>query len=413
MPDALGICEQLKFESSQFSVQPLAHRQALGTGLDPVLIVRKALCQYNRRTLIDSCARLVTTSSQPEVLSNLAACAAELDAIYAHCAETYSDFGLSPADFRDAVIGAVNKYLIGFAESNVIPSTREISRFIGELQERDLYLALACASGNEHAWWEFDRQYRSFIERWARHLVRSGTDADEVIDSVYVELFGTKILSGVRQSKFRTYTGRGTLRGWLRTVILHTVVDLYRGRKPEVPFDDWSGTDDETRERPGWAAATRGTEDSMMASVVRDRYRSATIAALDQSLATLDDHEMLLLLYYHVEGLKLREIARLVEQPRSPIRRWFQRRAKQRGAVTSRVHESTVMRWLEKVYQKVSDRFHAELTDKHGLNAAEIEICRAIATEDPAQGVTLDRVRAPNENLNKEEAEKPQAEAAS
>src|SRR5437660_4592784 len=177
MPDALGICEQLKFESSQFSVQALAHRQALGTGLDPVLIVRKALCQYNRRTLIDSCARLVTTSSQPEVLSNLAACAAELDAIYAHCAETYSDFGLSPADFRDAVIGAVNKYLIGFAESNVIPSTREISRFIGELQERDLYLALACASGNEHAWWEFDRQYRSFIERWARHLVRSGTDA--------------------------------------------------------------------------------------------------------------------------------------------------------------------------------------------------------------------------------------------
>ena len=77
------------------------------------------------------------------------------------------------------------------------------------------------------------------------------------------------------------------------------------------------------------------------------------------------------------------------------------------------MHESTVMRWLEKVYQKVSDRFDAELTDKHGLNAAEIEICKAIATEDPAQGVRLGRVPAPNENLNKEEAGKPQAEGAS
>jgi RNA polymerase sigma-70 factor len=362
---------------------------------------------------MDNRARLVTQSSQADLLGSLAACAAELDAIYADCAEAHSDFDLSAADFRDAVIGAINKYLIGFKEGSVVPSTREISRFIGELQHRDLFLALACARGNEHAWWEFDRQYRSFIERWARHLVRSGTDADEVIDSVYVELFGTKVSGGVRQSKFRTYTGRGTLRGWLRAVILHTVVDLYRGRKPEIPLEDWSGND-EAREPRGRFAEMRGSEEIMLAKVVRDRYRSAAIAALDQSLTALDDHETLLLLYYHVEGLKLREIARIVEQPTSPIRRWFQRPSKRRGTVpSSRVHESTVMRWLEKIYQKVSDRFHAELADKHGLNAAEIEICKTIATEDSTQGVRLDRAAARNENFNKEEAAKPQVEGAS
>ena len=63
------------------------------------------------------------------------------------------------------------------------------------------------------------------------------------------------------------------------------------------------------------------------------------------------------------------------------------------------------MRWLEKVYRKVSDRFHAELANKHGLNAAEIEICKAIATQDPAQDVSLDRVSARDENPNKEKAE--------
>jgi RNA polymerase sigma-70 factor len=354
----------------------------------------------------------VTQSSQADLLSSLTACA-ELDAIYADCLKAHSDFDLSAAEFRDAVIGAINKYLIGFKEGSAVPSTREITQFIGELQNRDLFLALACARGNEHAWWEFDRQHRSFIERWARHLVRNGTDADEVIDSVYVELFGTRVSGGVRQSKFRTYTGRGTLRGWLRAVILHTVVDLYRGRKTEIPLEDWSGNE-ESREPRGRFAETRGTEEKMLAKVVRDRYRSAAIAALDQSLTSLDDHETLLLLYYHVEGLKLREIARIVEQPMSPIRRWFQRHSKRRGTVpSSRVHESTVMRWLEKVYRKVSDRFHAELADKHGLNAAEIEICKAIATEDPAQDVRLGRVSARNENVNKEKAESGQVEGAS
>lgn len=353
----------------------------------------------------------MTKSSQAELQTRLAACAAELDAIYAACAKTYSDFGLTPADFHGAVLVAVDKYLIGSTEGSAAPTTQELSRFLGELQELDLYLALACARGNEPAWWEFDRQHRSFIERWARHLVRSGTDADEVIDSVYVELFGTRVLDGVRQSKFRTYTGRGTLRGWLRTVILHTVVDLYRGRKTEVPLEDWSGNSEETAERYVFPAEMRGTEELMLTSVVRDRYRSATLAALDQSLAALDDHETLLLLYYHVEGLKLREIARIVEQPKSPIRRWFQRR---RGnAPSTRIHESTVMRWLEKVYRKVADRFRAELAEKHGLNAAEIEICKAIATEDSLQGVTLERGPARSDTFHQEPTGKPRIEGAS
>lgn len=354
----------------------------------------EALCQYNGRTLIDSRTDLAG-SSEAEFLNNLSACAPELDAIFARCAEAYSDFGLSPLEFREAVIGAVNKYLI--ASGSRVPSVPELRRFIGELQVLDLYIALGCARGNEQAWWEFDRAHRSFIERWASHLVRSGADADEVIDSIYVELFGTKVVGGVRQSKFRSYTGRGTLRGWLRTVILHATVDLYRGRKLEIPLEDWSGNSDEMSAGQPWHMEPRGSEELMLASVVRERYRSATIAALDQSLAALDDHETLLLLYYHVEGLKLREIARIVEEPRSPIRRWFQRQSKRRaGALPRRVHESTVMRWLEKVYQKVADRFHAELSSKHGLNAAEIELCKTLATEDPAQSVRLGK-----ETLNK------------
>ncbi|MDX6500799.1 MAG: polymerase sigma-70 factor, subfamily [Blastocatellia bacterium] len=359
----------------------------------------------------DSRTRPETSAHEAESLDNLAACASQVDAIFADCAKAHPDFGLSPDDFREAMGRAVRKYLMAQPPA---PSTEDIGRFIGELQDRDLYLALACATGNEPAWWEFDRQYRSFIERWARHLVRSGSDADEIIDFVYVELLGTKVVAGVRQSKFRTYTGRGTLRGWLRTVMLHAVVDLYRGRKDEISLEEWSGSAEETRERQTTHATARGTEELMLVNVVRERYRTATMTALDQSLAALDDHETLLLLYYHVEGLKLREIARIVEQPRSPIRRWFQRQSKMRaGQSPGRVHESTVMRWLEKVYKKVSDHFHAELANKHGLNPAEIEICKAIASEDPAQGVRLDARVTDSEGFNAEEPEGRRVEGAS
>ena len=375
------------------------------------LIVHQALCKYNGRTLPDNRTRPEASSAEGESLDNLAACASQVDAIFADCAKAYSDFGLAPDNFREAVGRAVRKYLMS---PRVTPSVEDIEHFIGELQHRDLYLALACARGNEQAWWEFDRQYRSFIERWARHLVRNGSDADEIIDFVYVELLGTRVVSGVRQSKFRTYTGRGTLRGWLRTVMLHAVVDLYRGRKDEVSLEEWSGSGEETRGRYASLAATRGTEELMLVKAVRERYRAATMTALDQSLAALDDHETLLLLYYHVEGLKLREIARIVEQPRSPIRRWFQRQSRLRvGQAPGRVHESTVMRWLEKVYKKVSDQFHAELANNHGLNPAEIEICKAIATEDPGQGVRLNARVRDREGFNAEKAEGRRVEGAS
>jgi RNA polymerase sigma-70 factor len=311
-------------------------------------------------------------------------CAADIDAIYARCAESAPSYGISSETFRAAVRTAIEKYLVNHENGNA-PSPAQIRQFIGELQINDLYLALACARGNDDAWVEFDQSYRRYIERIARHLASAETDAEEVIDFVYVELYGTRVVNDVRQSKFATYTGRGTLRGWLRTVVWHAVIDMHRARHDEVSIDDWSESGGEMHDHPGWRAEARGGEGAMVDKITRERYREATVAALDKSLAMLDDHEKLLLLYYHVEGLKLREIARLVEEPSSPLRRWFQRQSKRRiNMPDSRVHESTVMRWLEKVYGKVLERFRSELQENNGLSDTEIEMCVEMATEDLA-----------------------------
>ncbi|HEX8652687.1 MAG TPA: hypothetical protein VF708_17865 [Pyrinomonadaceae bacterium] len=344
----------------------------------------------------------MTTQFLTKLEGALNDCAADIDALYARCAEAAPTYGVSEADFGTAVRGAVDKYLVDHAHGNA-PSADQIRQFLGELQVADLYLALACARGNDDAWVAFDQSYRPYIERIARHLASVELDAEEVIDSVYVELYGTRVVSGVRQSKFATYTGRGTLRGWLRTVVWHAVIDMHRARHDEISIDDWSESGGETHDRPGWRAEARGGEGAMVDRIARERYASATVAALDTSLSTLDDHEKLLLLYYHVEGLKLREIARLVEEPASPLRRWFQRQSKRRTITPeSRVHESTVMRWLEKVYSKVLDRFRSELEEKGGLSAEEIDICIEMATEDLAsEDVRRHLTDVPAENLSK------------
>src|SRR6185503_8598766 len=99
--------------------------------------------------------------------------------------------------------------------------------------------------------------------------------------------------------------------------------------------------------------------------------------------SSLEPHEKLLLLYYHAHGMKLREIAALVQDESSPLRGWFQRKsaAREKDPAT-RIHESTVMRWLEKSYAKVLDIFQSELKAKHGLKAEEVEICMDLAQQD-------------------------------
>lgn len=329
-------------------------------------------------------------------------CVSDMDALYARSFEAAPNYGVPLEDWRAVLRGAVEKYLVDHENGNA-PTATEVRTFLSELQAQDLYLAMGCARGNEHAWWEFDQSYRRYIERIARHLASVELDAEEVIDSVYVELYGTRVVENTRLSKFATYTGRGTLRGWLRTVVWHAVIDMHRARHDEISIDDWSESGGETQDRPGWRAEARGGESAMVDRIARERYKEATLEALNTSLATLDDHEKLLLLYYHVEGLKLREIARLVEEPQSPLRRWFQRQSKRRTAAPeARVHESTIMRWLEKVYGKVLARFREELEEKGGLTPEEIDICLGMATEDlAAEDVRRHLLDAGNENLSK------------
>jgi RNA polymerase sigma-70 factor len=307
----------------------------------------------------------------------------KIEEMYARCVETAPNFGVTPDAFKTSLSRTLDRFFN--ASPDTPPTDAETLEFLGQLQTDDLFLAIACTNGNERAWWEFDQHHRSYIERIARHLAKTDIDAQEVIDCVYVELYGTRVVDGARMSKFATYSGRGSMRGWLRTVIWHSLVDLHRAGHDEVSLDEMTENVGEGMAHASFASPAPGGEHEMVDEMARNKYRAATLASIDTAFSSLEDHEKLLLLYYHVEQLRLREIARLVEKEDSPLRAWFQRRSQSReNNPAGRIHESTIMRWLEKSYSKILQMFKAELATKHGLGEEEVDICLELATQDLA-----------------------------
>lgn len=312
-------------------------------------------------------------------------CDSAMSEIYAHCHENAPNFGVSEEIFKNSLRKTAVKFLNSNTDSSSVISAEELNGFLKTLQADDLFLALACAGGNERAWWEFDHNHRKYMEKVALHLANNEMNAQEVIDTVYVELYGTRVVDGERVSKFSTYSGRGSLRGWLRTIIWHSLVDLHRASHDEVSLDEMTENYGESSAHSSFAETNLGGEGEMIDKIAKDRYRKATVTSIESAFATLDNHEKLLLLYYHVENLKLREIARMVENVSSPLRDWFQRRSTTRDHnPETRIHESTISRWLEKSYSKILKTFRSELLTTHKLNDDEIEICLELATQDLA-----------------------------
>ena len=309
-------------------------------------------------------------------------CEAVIGQMFERCHENAPNYAVSDECFARSL----NNTLTRFANSSPAKLTeKDVTDFLGQIQADDLFMALACANGNERSWWEFDQQHRSYMERVARHLARTEVDATDIVDSVYEQLYGTRIVDGERVSKFATYSGRGSIRGWLRTVIWHSLVDRHRAGHDEVSLDEMTETIGEGGAHANFAEQPAGGESEMVDHLTRERYRKATVSAIQGAFNTLDDHEKLLLLYYHVENLKLREISKLVESEDSPLRAWFQRKSAAREKnPAGRIHESTVMRWLEKCYSKVLQSFRSQLHADSGLSDAEIALCIELATQDLA-----------------------------
>ena len=103
------------------------------------------------------------------------------------------------------------------------------------------WLLLARApAGNNSAWEIFLTRYREKLYLSALRIAREDSAARDLADTLYADLYGTSTREGQRVSKLSSYTGRGSLEGWLRTVLAQEYVNRYRRTKRLVSLDEES-----------------------------------------------------------------------------------------------------------------------------------------------------------------------------
>jgi RNA polymerase sigma-70 factor, ECF subfamily len=169
-------------------------------------------------------------------------------------------------------------------------SSRELPRLA------DLYLACACARGDEVALATFRRRFGPLIRHAARDL------ADEVEQRVLTKLF-------VGRADIARYNGSGQLSTWVLVVARR---EASNARRSEPRRD---------REREAMALIQHALDDEAVAGMKR-RYRSEFKLAFEHAIAQLTARERNLLRYECIEQLGIDDIARIHGVSSSTVARW-------------------------------------------------------------------------------------------
>ncbi|HKG23612.1 MAG TPA: sigma-70 family RNA polymerase sigma factor [Blastocatellia bacterium] len=229
---------------------------------------------------------------------------------------------------------------------------KETVDLLAAINCEDLCLAVACAKGDEAAWEDFFREYRSYMVSMARGMTQDAGAAEQLADSTFAELYGLRESSGARVSKFSFYSGRGSLRGWLRAVVYQLSADSHRQTSRFVQTEEPEDMDRLVR------ADVPARASSGELGFIRERYRAAVSDALRAALKDLEPRERLLLAYYYYDELTLREIGRMFK-----------------------VHEATISRWLTKVQKRIRKLVEKNLSRDHHFNRREVTEAIELAAE--------------------------------
>src|ERR1035437_2177811 len=147
-------------------------------------------------------------------------------------------FGMSPAGLAEILAEVVCQWNgNGNGNRNNAAAEIAVSDFLATLRLEELVLARACAAGDNHAWEVFLNRYRATLYESAYKIAKEESIARGLADSLYAALYGVDAEGQQRTSKLRSYQGRGSLQGWLRTVVAQEYVNLYRATRRETSLD--------------------------------------------------------------------------------------------------------------------------------------------------------------------------------
>src|ERR1700756_3310279 len=222
-------------------------------------------------------------------------------------------------------------------------SEDEARTFFLSLRVDELALARACAAGENSAWEIFLTRYREKLYLSALRIAREDSAARELADTLYADLYGTNTRDGQRVSKLASYTGRGSLEGWMRTVLAQEYVNRYRRTKRLVSLDEESEEGIQFR-----------APEPEPVPAADPRLAQAT----DEALAVLSGEDRTVLSAYYLDGRTLAEIARMLG-----------------------VHESTISRKVDKLAKSLRKKILATLRHK-GMSRPQAEEALEVDVRD-------------------------------
>jgi RNA polymerase sigma-70 factor len=280
-----------------------------------------------------------------------------LDSLYT--ASPASAWRLPRSQFVAAIKRSVAKR---FAET---PVTRQsLEQYLQFLHLDDLVLAAACMEGSEPAWDHFVKTYRGYLRAVACSITknsRSGTDAQELADSLFAELFG--LVDGKRgeASLFRYFHGRSSLKTWLRAILAQRHINRIRQSRRWESLEQEDG--EVEKPLPGQTVSAPPLDPH------RNRYLRRFLLALTDSLAAMQPDDRKRLELYYARGKTLAEIGCLLGE-----------------------HESSVSRHLDRARRELRTKVEeCLLTGRHTtdppralppMSPAEVTLCFQYASED-------------------------------
>src|SRR4051812_2828449 len=254
-------------------------------------------------------------------------------------------YGLTPATFS-AILQEVLAKAVQASASVERWNTQRAQEFLRSLRTEELALARGCALGNEYAWEVFLTRFRERLYTAARQITHEESSARDLADSVYGDLFASRVNGEVRVSKLSSYGGRGSLEGWLRTVLAQEWINRYRKGKRNVSLEE------EVERGVQFAAQAPPDE----AAPPADKLSIAT----DSALSSLSAEDRYILASYFLDERTLAEIAKSLK-----------------------VHESTISRRVEKLGKTVR-KLIMERLERAGMSQRQAEEALQADVRDPS-----------------------------
>jgi RNA polymerase sigma-70 factor (ECF subfamily) len=227
-----------------------------------------------------------------------------------------------------------------------------LAEALAALRAPDLWLALACVSGQPAALRAFEARYFGEIDRALARLDPAAATRDDVRQIVREKLF---VAAPGARPKIAEYAGRGDLKNWVRVTVVRTVLNLVTRGHRDIPVSSdllvllpAPGADPELDH-------------------ARRLYRHELEEALAEAASALPARERSLLLYELGEGLGIDQI----------------------GALYG-VHRSTAARWLARAREKLLGEVRRALSARLRIAPAELDsILRLLGSQ---LDVTIERV---------------------